>query len=476
MVYQEQVMQIAQVLAGYSLGSADILRRAMSKKKADEMKKHSKIFIEGSANISGIAPETARKIFDTMSYFADYGFNKSHSAVYAYLAYQSAYLKTYYPIEFMTAVLTSEMNSQDKIKEYINCCQEADIKILQPDVNNSFVKFAVENEAIRFALCGIKGIGESAALSIVEGRKKAPYKNIHDFLEKIDLRLCNKAVLETLIKTGAFDSLKHQRKHLLDNLEDNIKVALNKQADLRSGQGSLFADDLNDLQVKTENEEEWSEEEKLQIEKEVLGFYLSANPLDKYYSFIKNNTTHNSRTLRLISLSNNSYTVKKDINIAGVIDKVKIFTREDQTSWARVTLLDKTGGFEITVNKNQFEQFGALLKNNRVVFIRCYARKNYQDEIQLIADNIEDIERVFKDSISEFHVFIKNNEALNEDLESFKNFLNTTEGSLSLFFHLQDQDNKEIILKAHDFKAPRDNEICRAMEETYPFIEKIKVL
>ncbi|HQJ06678.1 MAG TPA: DNA polymerase III subunit alpha, partial [Spirochaetota bacterium] len=317
MIYQEQVMKISQVVAGYDLGSADLLRRAMGKKKIDEMLKNKRIFVYGNeeernkiieenrqlslenkkpkevppvipgAIKNGLDEKTATAIFEKMEKFAEYGFNKSHAAAYAYVAYQTAYLKAYYPIEFMASVLNSEVGKPDKLKYYVQSLKELNIELLPPDVNCSQKAFSVEDGKIRYALYGIKGVGESAADNIVRSRReKGKYKDYNDFLRSLDLHIVNKGVLEALILSGALDSLKKSRKFMMETLNDSIKEAIDFQTDKRIGQIALFEEESEENDVAPTNDDEWDINEKLKREREILGFYLSGNPLDPFLRVI----------------------------------------------------------------------------------------------------------------------------------------------------------------------------------------------
>ncbi|MCG8571781.1 MAG: DNA polymerase III subunit alpha [Spirochaetes bacterium] len=478
MIYQEQVMQIAQILAGYTLGSADILRRAMGKKKEEEMIKHSKIFVDGAAQ-NNISADVAQTIFDKMKEFANYGFNKSHSAAYAYLAYQSAYLKAHYPVDFMTAVLTSEINHPDKLLFYINSCRDSDIEILQPDVNHSLIDFSVEDQKIRYGLCGIKGVGDSASANIIETRERCgAFKDFYHFLESIDLRVVNRAVLETLIKSGALDGFAGSRKWMIENLDDAINDAQEHQADLKAGQGNLFAEILETeehQQIPDDIHEEWPEKEKLIMEKEILGFYLTGSPLQKYQSFIRHNCTHNSRTIKDITFNGNGYEVKRNIFICGIIDDARIFTTEDGSNWARLVVYDDYGNYEVNVYKNQFEQFGSLLQQHRILFLKTYCKMS-NDRLQIVAESLEDIDIVNENTLSEFHIYLKQYVINKEDFESLKNDLITINGSLSLIFHIKDEFDNDIVMKVPEYKAPKDEVISNTLQEKYQFIQEIRMM
>ena len=283
-VYQEQVMQAAHRLAGYSLGEADLLRRAMGKKNAEEMAKQRERFVQGATK-NGFPPKKIEKIFDLMAQFAGYGFNKSHSAAYALLAYHTAYLKTHYPIEFMAALLTSVTGSTDDVVKYINECREMGIAVEPPDINVSDANFTPHGQAIRFGLAAVKNVGAHAIESIVAARKKLGrnFRSLYEFCEEVDLRLLNKRVLESLIKSGAMDSF-GRRAQLMHVLDKAVERAEKTQRDAQMGQHGLFLTELyGQAEDTSQNEQlpnvpDWDEHTRLSAEKEILGFFITGHP------------------------------------------------------------------------------------------------------------------------------------------------------------------------------------------------------
>ncbi|HEX30268.1 TPA: DNA polymerase III subunit alpha, partial [Candidatus Poribacteria bacterium] len=280
-LYQEQVMKIANELAGFTMGEADRLRRAMGKKLPEEMEMMEEKFIEG-ARKKGINPRMAEKIFSEMSKFAEYGFNKSHSAAYAYVAYQTAYLKANYPIEFMASLLSLEMGNAENILRYIYECRSMGIEVLPPDVNESFRDFTViGDQSIRFGLSAVKNVGDSAVEAIIEARERGgKFSSLFDFCERVDHRRVNKRVVESLIKCGAFDSIDPHRSRLMANLRDAIEYGSRRQRERGGGQIGLF--ELVEGPQELKEVAEWPQSLVLQYEKEALGFYLSGHPLAQY--------------------------------------------------------------------------------------------------------------------------------------------------------------------------------------------------
>ena len=295
-VYQEQVMQIANVLAGYSLGEADLLRRAMGKKNPEEMAKQRTRFVEGAIQRKHPKDKVVR-IFDLMEQFAGYGFNKSHSAAYALLAYHTAYLKTHYPVEFMAALLSSEISKPENVVKYIKECREMGIAVEPPDVQISGADFTPSSNGIRFGLTAIKNVGRNAIDSIIAAREQnGVFPTFWEFCEKVDLRLMNKRVLESLIKAGALDSF-GRRSQLIAVADRAMERAQQAQRDLVAGQHGLFAGLASLFEGGTNghksnddlpNTPDWDENERLQAEKEVLGFFVSGHPLDKYAEKLRN--------------------------------------------------------------------------------------------------------------------------------------------------------------------------------------------
>src|SRR5690349_12714846 len=322
-VYQEQVMQIANRLAGYSLGDADLLRRAMGKKKPEEMALQRERFVKGAAERK-YPPKKIEKIFDLMAQFAGYGFNKSHSAAYALLAYHTAYLKTHYPVEFMAALLTSVTGNTDDVVKYINECREMGIAVEAPDINVSDATFTPHGPAIRFGLAAVKNVGHNAIESIISGRKKlGRYNSIFQFCENVDLRLLNKRVIESLIKSGSMDSL-GSRAALMAILDKAMERAQKAQRDAESGQHGLFGvfqqEDANDHNDKLPNLPDWDEHTRLAAEKEILGFFITGHPLEKYKDKLED---FRALTTEDICALKNS-TGKDEIFAGGVICNLRV--------------------------------------------------------------------------------------------------------------------------------------------------------
>jgi DNA polymerase-3 subunit alpha len=373
-VYQEQVMQVAQRLAGYSLGEADLLRRAMGKKIVEEMAKQRERFVKGAVE-RGFNNRKIEKIFDLMAQFAEYGFNKSHSAAYALLAYHTAYLKTHYPVEFMAALLTSETGSTDKVVKYINECREMGIPVEPPDINVSDANFTPHGQAIRFGLAAVKNVGRTAIESILAARKElGKFASIFEFCEKVDLRLLNKRVLESLIKSGAMDGF-GTRAQLMGVLDKAIEGAQKSQRDAESGQHGLFgvfADDSGKQQSadKLPAIPDWDEHQRLAAEKEVLGFFITGHPLEKYKDKIAD-----FRALDTEAISNMKQgTGKDEIYAAGMITNIKVQKSKKGDLYANGVLEDMTGAVDIIVFPEAYKRLTEKVKLEVPVLIKASVR------------------------------------------------------------------------------------------------------
>ncbi len=370
MVYQEQVMQIANAVAGFSLGEADVLRRAMGKKKPEVMAPMKEKFLNG-ARMKKVAPAKAEKLWDLMVQFAGYGFNKSHSAAYAYVAYQTAYLKTHYPVEFMSALLSSEIGNSDKMTFYLNECRDMEIEILPPDVNSSNHNFTPDGKAIRFGLTAIKNVGEAAIQSVVAAREKlGRFDSIFQFCENVDLRLMNKRVIESLVKAGALDSLGARRSQSMAVLDRAMELAASAQRQSLSGQSGLFGGEAAPQPVRNEplpDLPEISEAERLAGEKEVLGFYVTGHPLEKYRKAISSITKYDTSSLAEIEH-------EAPVTIAGLLTSLRKRPSKKGDMWASGVLEDLRGTVEILVFPQALQQLDSVLKPDTALVIKGRVR------------------------------------------------------------------------------------------------------
>ena len=372
-VYQEQVMQAAQVLAGYTLGAADILRRAMGKKKFEEMNKQRQTFVEGAIK-NNVDAHTAGMVFDTIEKFAGYGFNKSHSAAYAMITYQTAYLKRFYPVEFMAALLTTSSNSTDDVVKYIKEAKNHSIKVLPPDINISNTGFSIEyvEESnfsygnIRFGLGAVKGLGDAALNSILQERQERGfYESFVSFCQRLSNAKVNKKVIEALIKSGSFDTFMQTRKSLFESIETVMSSAQKRNKDLQKGQTTMFAlfEQSKPVEINITSKEEYGLKDKLNFEKEFLGFFLSAHPLDPYEKELsKLNIKNISDLSNLNSL--------EEVSVAGVISDLKERPLKSKNGrWAVAILETNDATLEVLCFSKSYEEAEKTLKSQEPVLI-----------------------------------------------------------------------------------------------------------
>ena len=387
MIYQEQVMAAASKLAGYSLAQADLLRRAMGKKDKEKMAKERKNFIEGCARTNKILEKKANAIFDLLEKFAGYGFNKSHSAAYGVISYQTAYLKAHYPVEFMAGLLSNEINNTEKISIFVGECQRMGISILPPDINKSGLKFIPGNvaavadscgrvglatagasgsgyNAIRYGLAAIKNVGEAAMqVSILERDRGGAFTSLDDFCGRLGTRVANRKMLESLIKAGAFDFLGRERAQLLDCIDDALASSAAAHRDRAAGQVSLFGE-MEPQTSRRRTVRQWSEHEKLSYEKELLGFYVSGHPLDAYVGLFA------GKNYQMIA-SLGELADRATFKIAGALVQIdKKFTRKEGKPFAVVWIEDLTGTLEVVIWNDVYVQISDALITGRVVEVR----------------------------------------------------------------------------------------------------------
>ena len=378
MVYQEQVMEAAKIIAGYTLGGADMLRRAMGKKDEKAMAAERVNFVEGAARVNKIDAKTANSIFDILNKFAGYGFNKSHSAAYAVLSYQTGYLKANYPVEFMAAMLSAELGNSEKVAHFIAECESMGLKVLGPDVNESRDMFTPIGDKIRFGLAGIKGVGEQAAQKIIEEREaNGPFKDFADFTARVDARALNKRVLEHLVKTGAFDFSGAPRKPLFDSIDSAISGAAAHARDKAAGQNTfldMLAEDKpkngggtpssrNGHTVHTTSATDFTSAERLQFEKELLGFYVSGHPLNAYSGLAEALCTHTEESVLLEG-------DRVEFRLCGIMSGItKRLSKRDNRPWAFFTVATKRATISVNMYADAYETYGKLLAENLPVVI-----------------------------------------------------------------------------------------------------------
>ena len=419
MVYQEQVMQIVRDLAGYSLGRADLVRRAMGKKKLDVMAKEREYFINGkldeNGNIeipgcvrNGIDEKSANKIFDEMAEFAKYAFNKSHAAAYAVVSYRTAYLKAYYPEELLAATLNSFLGNLDKVPDYIDECKRLNIEILKPDINKSYTKFTVDNGKIRFGLGSIKNVGIAAVDSIVKEREEnGEFKDFTSFCERMRNEAVNKKCIESLIKSGAFDGLDKTRSTLIASFENIIDTIQDSSKKMLKGQVTMF--DLNpedekmsDMKYTYTELKEYSDKELLSMEKEMLGIYISGHPLEEIRQEIEKQTNINTMKMRLLHEEEqiNNVTNLKDgqmVKFAGIISSIKKKYTKNNKIMVFLTVEDLYGQAEIIVFENCYEQALNILLQDQVVLIEGRLSIREDEDTKIVANRITEFGKELKE-------------------------------------------------------------------------------
>jgi DNA polymerase-3 subunit alpha len=385
-VYQEQVMQIAQVLGGYSMGDADILRRAMGKKDPEEMAAQRQRFVEG-AQKKKIDAQRAAEIFDQMETFARYGFNKSHSAAYALVSYQTAFLKTHYPVEFMAGLMTSEMGDTDKVIKNLAECREREIEVLAPDINESRAHFTPVGDKIRFGLAAVKNVGEKAVEVILEScAKEGSFDSLYDFCRRVDLTAVNRRVIESLIKCGAFDSTQMSRARMLAALDEAIRVGQVFQRDSQSNQIDIFGLLGGDSKAAKKpghvypQVEEWSSQQSLAFEKEALGFYITGHPLDKYDRVIKRITSGTIAELKEKAATG-------DVKISGVVSALKLRNTKKGDRYGSFNLEDKSGFVEVVAWPDVYRKSVEFLNSDDPIYVKGRMEVG-EERMQIFANEI----------------------------------------------------------------------------------------
>ena len=459
-LYQEQVMTIANVLADFSLGEADILRRAMGKKIPKLMDEQKDKFIEG-AKKKGVSPSLATRIFELMAHFAAYGFNKSHSTGYALISYQTAYLKANYPLEFMAALLTSETENTDKLSLYTNECRRMDIKILPPDINHSLANFMVEKNKILFALGAIKNVGKAAISSILRVREKEGYfSSIFDFYRRVNPKTVNKRMIESLIKSGAFDCLEGSRAQNLAVIDQAAEKAAQIQQDRERGQLS-FLETLEKRESGPGSEkfpaiEQASKETKLAWEKELLGIYISGHPLEKYRKRISRYAAHSIKDL-------SEMRDDEKIRIVGIINSLTSKNDRKGKRMGFFTLEDLDSQIEILVFSSLYEKRSSYIEEGKLVLIKGRLDAA-SDPPKVIAEEITLFSKI-KDTAHNLHIDIKQEELNETKLLRLKELLSSHKGKHALYLHLNLSQDEEVIIRSKTMKMGFSDSLISEVED-----------
>ena len=481
-IYQEQVMQIARDMAGFTLGEADILRAAMGKKDEALIKAQREKFIEGATK-NKISAEEAEMVYDLLEPFGGYAFNKSHTVAYSMLAFQMAYLKTHYPHEFMAALMTGEAGESAKITRYRAECKrlsdflDVEINLLPPDINSSRREFTVDGNDVCFGLVAVKGVGDAAIEAIVETREESgSFTSLQDFCERVDMKQVNKRAVESLILSGAFDSLEGHRAQYLASLENIMKAAQNAQAERDRGQMSLFGDgeEAPAATVTLAEAPELDPLERLMREKEQLGFYVSGHPLEEYSDIIENYTSTSTQTLA-------AHRIDSEVDVAGMITEVKSITTRKGDPMAVIGLEDLESTVEVVIFPDAYKTAGDLVEG-RVVWIRGKVNINQnsrnrksengemeKEERQIQADRVIDIEAVPEQQTSALEVTISESDIENaEKLKALQKIVAANKGNLDLILRLMSPHYGEVIARCdRKYNVAHEPQVIEQVEKLF---------
>jgi DNA polymerase-3 subunit alpha len=444
-VYQEQVMQIASAMAGYSLGEADILRRAMGKKKKEVMAAERETFIARAA-AKGVKSGEAGKVFDLMEFFAGYGFNKSHSAAYALVAYRTAWLKAHEPVHFMAALLTTEKGNTDKLVQYVTECREMGIQVLPPDVNTSSLDFTVEGGHVRFGLSAIKNVGEGAIESVLEarGRLGREFRSIFDLAAEIDLRLVNKRVLESLAQAGALDSLGGRRSPMAAAVDAALEWGQKRRTDRESGQGNLFGGGTKGgapvAEPKLPDLPDWDERTRLAHEKATLGFYVTGHPLESVRALLDDFATHGTAALHELPSGS-------EVSVGGIVTEFRKRKSKKGAWWGSFQLEDLKGQVEVLAFPKAYDEFQALLQNDRAVLV-AGRLESEEGRVRITADEVtalDDIERKKADAVQ---LRLEAAEIDDDVLARLRGALEAHRGDVALFLEVVRPGDFRVVARA----------------------------
>jgi len=446
-VYQEQVMRIASSLAGFSMGKADLLRRAMGKKKKELMAEQRQLFVQGCA-VNNISKKLGNEIFDMMDKFAGYGFVKPHATCYALVAFHTAYLKSHHPAEFMAASISSEMNTSSRVVILIEECKRMGIRVKPPDVNESFHEFRVEDKDIRFGLGGVKNVGKAAIESIIRSRRdEGSFKNIFDFCERVDSRQVNKKVLESLIKSGAMDFLEGHRAQKMKILETAINFAASYNSDKLRGQTNIFDEgDSGEKEYPNLPQiAEWSSSDMLGLEKEMLGFFVSGHPLDKYRNEVRTFSTASLETI-------NEQKDGAEVRICGIVTESKTILDRKNKPMAFVTLEDFFGTIEIIVFASVYEKHRDHLEVDKMIVVSGKMSSREEEQPKIICNSVALLENSWAQFGKNLHLSMNVIGVDDPLLNQVSTILNENPGPCNLFINIQMAENQKKTIKSRKLK------------------------
>jgi DNA polymerase-3 subunit alpha len=461
MIYQEQVQRAANVLAGYSLGQADLLRRAMGKKDKEKMAKERVHFIEGCKRVNGIDEKKANAIFDLLEKFAGYGFNKSHSAAYGLISYRTAYLKGNYPVEFMAGLLSNEVNNTGKIAIFVAECQRLGISILAPDINRSYLKFVPETQGdergIRYGLAAIKNIGEAAMeTAIAEREQNGPYKSVEDYCSRLDSKSVNRKILENLIRAGAFDFTDRDRAELFERIDQALSAGASAHKDRRSGQVSLFGELEMAATPKANGDTvhftPWSAVEKLGHERDLLGFYITGHPLDAHRAVIEG-----GGYVKISDLADQDD--RGTVTIAGSISAFdKKLTRKDGKPFAILTVEDFSGSVEVMVWGEVYAKTAKEIDKGKIVSITGKLDKR-DDGVRIVANEVGPITP--RQTVKAITIEVPIEKADEHRLIAIRDLVRQFPGTQPLYLRFRSIDGHEVRLRAGSDFSVHDEEAFR---------------
>ncbi|WP_034386540.1 DNA polymerase III subunit alpha [Deinococcus sp. YIM 77859] len=463
-VYQEQIMQIASEVAGYSLGGADLLRRAMGKKDAEEMKRQRQLFVEG-AEKNGVPKEEGNRLFDLLDAFANYGFNKSHSAAYGVITYQTAWLKANYPVEFMAALLTVERRDSDKVAEYVSDARKMDVRVLPPDINRSSADFAVHGEEILFGLYAIKGLGEGAVQKILEEREKSgPFRSLADFCSRLGNRVCNRKAMEALIKSGAFDRF-GERHQLMESLEDAMAWAQGAAALANSGMDALFgmSETAPEPKLRT-GVEPYTDLQRLAVEKEALGLYISGHPLEQHEGLREAASCRISDLDTWFQTQNVAPGKRVKAVLAGMVENVVKKPTKSGGMMARFILADESGQTELVAFSRAYERIHEKLVNDTPALV-IVELESEDGGLRAIAEEVVSPEQL-AELPKVMYVTIDLETATPDAVGEFQSVLDEYAGSMPTYLRLETPE--QFVLYELDRKMG-SSEAIRALNATFPW-------
>ncbi len=468
MIYQEQVMAAARVLAGYSLGEADLLRRAMGKKKFEEMNKQRAAFIEGCEKVNQIVPKKAGEIFDLLEKFAGYGFNKSHSAAYGLISYQTAYLKANYPVQFMAALLSNELDNTDKIALFVDEAKQMGVNVLPPSVNRSDLAFSVGPMEIRYGLAAIKNVGEGAAQAIVGARKEGgAFESLDDFCQRVEFKAINRKTIESLVRAGAFDEIGKNRAQVFGQIEQALAQASSLARDKESGQGMLLmeappsAKGKKNVASKTFEVDDWPVRQRLDGEKELLGFYVTGHPVDEY--------EHDLRSFRNLDLGEAGEEAHDaPARVAGVICSKEVRLAKDQRPYARIVVEDRTGRIEITLFNDLYQKYGNLLEIGAPMVIAGFIDRSMEDQAKMLAQVLTPLEEACETLIREVYVCLNRDACCGDRFSDLRKLALEHRGNKPLCLQIPgEKGGWAVIEAAEDFSVSSSLQVLRIMRSAF---------